>query len=101
MLRELKESDIESYLVRCVEELGGEIRKVQWPGRRSAPDRVIMLPPEYNGDWQKDGTTIWVELKAPGVRPEDHQIREHNRMRRVGQRVVVIDSFEGVDGLLK
>ena len=41
-----------------------------------------------------------VELKAPGEKPEPHQAREHARMRRVGQHVIVIASLEGVEELL-
>ena len=92
----MRESQIEAYLVKRVKALGGEVRKVQWIGRRGAPDRLVMLPYEkviFN-------TAIWVELKAPGVKPETHQLREHKRMRDMGQRVVVIDSIEGVDALL-
>ena len=44
---------------------------------------------------------IWIELKAPGKVPEQHQIREHNRMRRLGELVEVIDSYEAVDELFK
>ncbi|NYT44576.1 VRR-NUC domain-containing protein [Alcaligenaceae bacterium] len=44
--------------------------------------------------------TIWVELKAPGEKAKPHQAREHERMRRMGQLVVVIDSIEGVEELL-
>lgn len=44
-----------------------------------------------------NGKTIWVELKAPGKPVPAHQQREHERMRRVGQTVLVIDSFEGVE----
>lgn len=40
----MRESQIESYLTKRVKELGGEVRKVQWVGRRSAPDRLVMLP---------------------------------------------------------
>jgi hypothetical protein len=47
-----------------------------------------------------DGKTIFIELKAPGVVAEPHQLREHARMRKMGQRVEVIDSKEAVDGLL-
>ena len=50
--------------------------------------------------WNGPGT-VWVELKAPGVKPEAYQLREHERMRRMGQRVVVIDSIEGVEELLR
>lgn len=38
----LKESDIEGYLVKRVRAMGGEVRKVNWIGRKSAPDRVVM-----------------------------------------------------------
>lgn len=90
-----RESHIEAYLVKCAKAAGGEVRKVQWVGRSSAPDRVVMQ------DTSRRPSTIWVELKAPGKKPEPHQLREHERMRRVGQRVEVIDSYEGVDALFK
>lgn len=99
----MRESQIEKHLVKRVKELGGEVRKVQWIGRRGAPDRLVMLPkgtPTMQFGWANQPATIWVELKAPGVRPEAHQLREHERMRKMGQRVVVIDSIEGVEGLL-
>ncbi len=106
----MRESEIEKYLVAKVKALGGETRKVKWIGRMKAPDRVVMLPFK-----KPDGTyffagfqTIWVEVKRPGGLAkfpsnghERGQAREHERMRRMGQRVVVIDSFEGVDELLR
>jgi hypothetical protein len=94
----MRESIIERHLVKRVKELGGEVRKVQWIGRRGAPDRLVMLP----GSLEKLvlHTSVWVELKATGVKPEAHQLREHQRMMKFGQRVVVIDSIEGVEELL-
>ncbi len=100
----MRESDIEKHLVKRVKELGGEVRKVQWIGRRGAPDRLVMLPRFLSSIPVPSTTfseTIWVELKAPGVRPEAHQLREHERMRTMGQRVVVIDSINGVEDLLR
>lgn len=85
----MRESDIEKYLVGTVEMLGGECRKLRWIGRRGAPDRVIMM----------DGDTIWIELKATGEKAKPHQLREHARIRKMGQRVEVIDSVEAVDEL--
>lgn len=85
-----RESDIESYLVERVRDMQGEVRKVKWLGRHGAPDRIVMVP----------GRTLWVELKAPGKKAKPHQVREHERMRRMGQHVVVVDSFEGVDEVL-
>ncbi len=95
----MRESLIEKHLVKRVKELGGEVRKVQWVGRRGAPDRLVMLPFEARRFKSAD-FTIWVELKATGIKPEAHQLREHGRMRAMGQRVVVIDSIEGVEELL-
>lgn len=92
----MRERDIERHLVRRVKELGGEVRKVAWIGRRGAPDRLVMLPARA----ADQPTTIWVELKAPGERPKRHQLREHNRMREKGQWVEVIDSLEAVERLL-
>lgn len=120
----MRESLIEAYLVRRVKELGGEVRKVKWIGRRGAPDRVVMLPafrlslPESGSPevdrwleqttaaiveqmgFEGQGRAIWVELKATGKEPEPHQLREHKRMRAMGQRVEVVDSFERVDEVL-
>ena len=87
----MHESFIENYLVSKVKALGGEVRKVKWIGRRGAPDRLVMLP----------DATMWVELKAPGQKPKPHQAREHDRMRRMGQRVEVVDSVEQVNTLLE
>ena len=105
----MRESTIEKHLVKRVKALGGEVRKVQWVGRVGAPDRLVMLPPGivvYPGP--EFGYTIWVELKTPGLLAtfpnnahERAQHREHERMRAMGQRVVVIDSVEGVEELLK
>lgn len=103
----MREREIEAYLVKRVKELGGECRKVQWVGRHGAPDRLVMLPPRVRPDWCSrsfaDGhtpSTIWVELKAPGEKAQPSQVREHERMRAMGQRVEVIDSIEGVEELL-
>ena len=107
----MKEKDIEEHLCKRVRELGGDVRKVQWIGRKGAPDRLVMLPEQTPEQAQfpfgRKARTIWVELKAPGLAAlfphtphERQQHREHERMRAMGQRVVVIDSFEGVESLL-
>ena len=77
------ESEIEKYLVDLVEMAGGEVRKVKWIGRRGAPDRLVMLSGVH-----------FVELKAPGKKPEPHQIREHDRMRAQGVDVYVLDTYD-------
>ena len=99
----MRESEIEDYLVERVKALGGEVRKVKWIGRRGAPDRLAMLPATggQNGTLRAVmNRSIWIELKAPGEKAKPHQTREHERMRAMGQRVVVVDSFEQVDQVL-
>lgn len=109
----MKESAIEAYLVKKAKAAGGEVRKVQWIGRKSAPDRLLMIPPYqwYAGCPASDefpSQTIWVELKNPDTiktfpanAHERAQHREHERMRAMGQRVEVIGTIEQVDELFK
>lgn len=102
----MRERTIEQYLVERVNALGGECRKLKWIGRNGAPDRLVMLPmrdvtdPDNGFPIAYAPRTLFVELKAPGEKCRTHQLREHERMRRMGQIVVVVDSFEGVDELL-
>jgi hypothetical protein len=107
-----RESQIEHRLVQRVKELGGEVRKVKWVGRAGAPDRLVMLPERLlfntvsiagslSSTVPKPPRSIWVELKAPGVKVSAHQLREHERMRKMGQRVEVVDSYERIEEILK
>lgn len=111
----MRERDIERYLVRRVKELGGEVRKVAWVGRKSAPDRFVMLPEGQRYPKRRDplllcrrsACGIWVEVKNPDTirtfpadARERAQAREHQRMGRLGQRVEVVGTLEGVDRML-
>ena len=101
----MKEHTVEEHLVKRVRELGGEIRKVKWIGRRGAPDRLVMLP--FDAYVDAAHCCIWVELKNPKTiltfpanAHERQQAREHKRMRDMGQRVEVIGTIEQVESLL-
>lgn len=100
----MRESKIEAYLVKRVKAMGGEVRKVSWIGRRGAPDRLVMLPENFTGPsflrTVHPGGSIWIELKATGEKAKPHQYREHERMRKMGQRVEVVDSLARVDQVL-
>lgn len=81
------EGKIEKALCDRIKALGGEVRKVQWIGRRGAPDRLVLLP----------GRHVFVELKRPGAKLAPHQAREIERLRSFSMGVVVIDSLEHID----
>jgi hypothetical protein len=94
----MRESRIEAYFVEQANAQGCLVRKAAWVGRKGCPDRVVMFP---------DGRIVWVELKASGLAAgfpsnahERQQDREHERMRRRGQQVEIVDSFERVDEVL-
>lgn len=87
----MRERTVEKTLVDRVKAKGGEVRKLRWVGRNGAPDRLVMLP----------GRLIFVELKAPGKKPRKNQEREHERLRRAGLEVAVVDSLVKVEDLLR
>lgn len=86
----MRERDIERALMRRVKELGGEVRKLAWVGRRGAPDRLVMLP----------GRFLLIELKAPGGRISRLQDLEHRRLRQAGFDVRVVWKLEDIEGAL-
>lgn len=88
------ESKVEGYLKKQVEAAGGVIRKVQWLGRRGAPDRWCGFP--------RSKRAAWVELKRPLTpNAEAHQAREHQRLLNCGETVCVLASIEAVDAFIR
>ena len=85
------EKDVEDYLNKGVRERGGEVRKCEWIGRRHCPDRRVMHP----------ARRAWVECKRPGSKPRPGQLREHERMRAMGEDVVVLSTLDEVDAFLE
>lgn len=77
------ESSIENPVVIRAERAGYFCRKVQWVGRRSAPDRFFA---------REDRGEVWIEFKDEGEKPTRLQEREHRRMRAAGMEVHVCDS---------
>ena len=82
------ERDIQKALIAELARQGIECRRVQWQGRDGAPDLLAFV----NGG-------IWIETKAPGKKVRLNQSLEHEKMRRAGMRVIVIDSMEDVHRL--
>lgn len=88
----MQEKDIEKYLVREVRDvLGGRAYKFVSPGNDGVPDRLVCLP---------GGIAVFVELKAPGKTTRPLQDVQIERLRALGFRVEVVDSYEAVGDLL-
>ncbi|CNK09761.1 VRR-NUC domain-containing protein [Yersinia aldovae] len=79
----IREDSIEDHLVKEVKKAGGIAYKFVSPGRRSVPDRLVLLP---------GGKVIFVECKAPGEKPTAAQLREHDKLHALGFAVWVLDN---------
>lgn len=84
----MREKDVEKYFCQEVKKAGGVAYKFTSPARVNVPDRMVLFP---------DARVYFVELKAPGKKPTEGQLREHARLQALGFEVSVIDSKEGVD----
>ena len=85
------ERDIEKYFVDEVEKVHGKTRKMQWVGRRSAPDRFVAFCNGWHG---------FVELKRPGGKPRPDQKREIETLRNMKVKVLVISTLGEVDDFI-
>lgn len=85
-MSELREvSGVEEPVVEFARRNGWKVRKLQFIGRRSAPDRLF---------FKKDRLPIFVEFKRPGKKPDVQQQREIDRMRANGLTVYVISDVD-------
>lgn len=85
------ESTVERNFRKGVEARGGAAYKFVSPGHRGVPDRLVLLPvdPQHV---EIVARYVWfAELKAPGKKTTVQQKREHNRLRKLGFKVEVID----------
>jgi len=85
----MREAAIERYFVAQVKALGGMAYKFTSPAHRGVADRVVCLP---------DGSTWFVELKAPGGRLSELQKIFQSDMARLRQNYACLWSKEHVDG---
>ncbi|MCZ8518870.1 VRR-NUC domain-containing protein [Paenibacillus mucilaginosus] len=86
----MRESALESKLVRAVRQKGGKCWKWSSPGTAGVPDRICLFP---------GGRAIFVELKAPGGQPRPLQRKRHEELRGLGFEVLVIDTEAGIDAI--
>lgn len=87
-MKPIHERDIEDRLVRTLTERGHLCLKLHTPGFAGVPDRLCLL---------QGGRVAFVELKAPGCKPEPHQRRRIALLRELGFLVEVLDTLAGVE----
>ena len=88
----MKESYIESYLVRKVKEHGGLCYKFVSPGNPGVPDRLIITP---------TGKTIFVELKTEVGRLAKVQKWQRSEMKKRGADCRVLFGMDAVKDCLR
>ncbi len=85
------ESKIEKALRLRVEKKGGVCLKWVCPGKRGAPDRIIILPRRSWDGYAVAPEIRFVETKAPGKKLSPSQKLFHAMLKRLGCDVKVID----------
>lgn len=94
----MRETAVEKHLTKRATAAGAVVRKMVWPGHRGAPDRLVIWPEGHHRNWHAHSPDVhFVELKRPGGKLEDHQVREHDKLRSMGCAVYTLDSIEAVD----
>lgn len=79
------EKSIEKTLVKLTKDLGGWALKLLCNYVTGLPDRMVLLP---------GGRVFFVEVKTTGKKPTAVQKLVHEKLRRLGFTVHVIDSLE-------
>lgn len=78
---ENRERDVESWLKKKIEGMGGRAMKFVSPSNNGVPDRIAILP----------GGRVWfIELKKKGEAPTELQKWQHKQLRELGCNVAVI-----------
>ena len=73
--KNLKEQNIELFLIRQVSLKGGLCLKMNSITMKGLPDRLVLLP---------NVKMFFAELKAPGKKPRPEQVRVHESLRKLG-----------------
>lgn len=82
------------------------VRKIGYEMRRGCPDHLVLVPEitfnTITHAWDVPARIVFIEYKATeDTMPEEHQLREHERIRQHGGDVRVIGSKRQVDALVK
>jgi hypothetical protein len=82
------ESRVVNHFIDRAIAAGGQVRKIRYIGARHATDCLLVMPVNR---------VYFIEMKRPGGKARDGQLREHARLRSVGADVRVLDTIEAVD----
>ena len=88
----MRDSSIESKLVRMVRERGGLCFKFVSPGNPGVPDRIVITPA---------GRTVYVELKTEVGRLAAIQKWQHEELRKRGADVRTLKGLEQVKAFVE
>ena len=88
----MRESSIESKLVRMVRERGGLCFKFVSPGNPGVPDRIVITPA---------GRTVYVEMKTEVGRLAAIQKWQHEELRKRGADVRTLKGLEQVKAFVE
>lgn len=100
------EGIIQTYAQEQLKTRGCLVRKISYEGRRGCPDLLVLVPAREftwcSGLARYKAKTLFLEIKKDEqTKPDQHQRREHERMRAVGADVRAIGSKTQVDELVK
>lgn len=105
------EGEIVAYGRKRLTEKGCLVRKISYEMRRGCPDHLVLVPmqpfggvePKLGNAWMwHPPRVVFIEYKqSEDTQPEEHQLREHERIRQHGGDVRVIGSKRQVDELVK
>lgn len=97
------EGIIQTYAQEQLKKRGCLVRKISYEGRRGCPDLLVLVP-SRGMPWTGLALpcVVFLEIKKDEqTKPDQHQQREHERMRAVGADVRTIGSKAQVDELVK
>lgn len=88
-----RERSLERVLIRLVKRRRGRAYKFSSPGKRSVPDRLVVLP-------GKPAKIYFIELKRKGKKLTPAQGEERARLKALGAEAYAVDNEEDVELIL-
>lgn len=88
----MRERDIEKWLRRQIESMGGQAFKFTSPGNDGVPDRLAVLP---------SGRIYFIELKTDRGRLTPIQVWQQDRLDALGCQVRTIRGMDEARALIK